>query len=492
MSPAGEQQAEHTGLRMGSVRSVSVVVVNRSQLADDDVAEGVSALQEQVRDDFTPVWNVGAKLRVHPGGSYEPRPDERVLVLLDDPLGPPHIDYPDLTPAGMPVLKVLVSRSSPGWDWTHAASHELLEMLVDPDLSAAALRHPDAETEVAELVALRVCDPCASYGDGYGKRGRQVSDFVFPVWFDSSSQTGGITRFDERALIDEPFKVRPGGYIQVYSPPHAAWMVLGSDGARDLAEPYEAELRLRDTARHSGGHELKLSLRLSDEVLNLQYPIAGFTEEDIAELVAQIGEPSGPVAAASPPPASPPPASAAQQFANRVDDALAATTRGRFAFNPPARMRQGEVARVTVGITRSTTLEDELRASLRGSGIAQFSDIETSPLMSVELLGEQSFAITPLSELEQPVSKIEVTGWEFDVRALHPGNHTLTVKVALRLPVPGHDDLRRSLSVLERSVEVRVAPVYVARQFVRGNWQWIIGTAVAVIGAAAAWVKLAH
>ncbi len=78
------------------------------------------------------------------------------------------------------------------------------------------------------------------------------------------------------------------------------------------------------------------------------------------------------------------------------------------------------------------------------------------------------------------------------MRAPRAGDQTLTVVVALRLQVPGHEDVRPSLPVLERSVHVQVAPVYATGQFVRGNWQWIIGTSVAVSGGVAAWLKLTH
>jgi hypothetical protein len=153
-------------------------------------------------------------------------------------------------------------------------------------------------------------------------------------------------------------------------------------------------------------------------------------------------------------------------------------------------MRQGRVERVTITLVRSRNLDEELRASLLGSGVPQLADIPTAPLMSVQLRGDRSFAITCLSELEQPVNQLEPTGWEFDVLALRPGTHVLTAVVALRLQVDGHDDVRRSVPVLERSVRVHVAPIYMTGQFVRSNWQWLVATLVALGGGIAAWEKL--
>ncbi len=179
-------------------------------------------------------------------------------------------------------------------------------------------------------------------------------------------------------------------------------------------------------------------------------------------------------------------------FSARLDQALAAVTPGRFAFDPPVSMRQGRSERVTVALVRSQDLDAELLSFLRESRAPQLADVRTSPLMSVRLGGDRAFAITPLSELEQPVSAIAVTTWEFDVRALRPGRHVLTTIVALRLPMDGHDDVRCSLPVLGRSVQVQVAPAYAAGRFVSANWQWIAGTLIALGGGLAAWKTLLH
>jgi hypothetical protein len=224
-----------------------------------------------------------------------------------------------------------------------------------------------------------------------------------------------------------------------------------------------------------------VNLKLGTKAVNLEYPIGRMTAEERAQLIAAlqrhpVDSPTEPV----------------QTLADRIDAALAEVTVGRFAYNPPGEMRQGKTERVTVAIVRSRDLDKELRTALVGSGIAQFADIRTSPLMSVQLRGEPAFATKPLSELEQPVNKSEVTVWEFDVRAIRPGNQILTAIVAMRVPVEGHEDVRRSLPALERSVRIRVSPAYAAGQFARSNWQWMVATGVAIGGGVATWVKLLH
>jgi hypothetical protein len=179
-------------------------------------------------------------------------------------------------------------------------------------------------------------------------------------------------------------------------------------------------------------------------------------------------------------------------LAARVQKALAEVTIGTFAFNPPAEMRQGKTQRVTVGITRSPGMVDELRAALGGTDEAIASPVRTSVLMSVKLRGEPAFAVEQLSEFEQPVLWSEITTWEFDVRARRPGTHLLTALVTLRIPVSEYNDIRRSVRTLERSVRVHVAPGYVAGEFARHNWQWFVATGIALSSGLAAWMKLNH
>lgn len=168
-------------------------------------------------------------------------------------------------------------------------------------------------------------------------------------------------------------------------------------------------------------------------------------------------------------------------FAAQIVDVLNSVTTGRFAFNPPTRMHQGQTERITVAVVRSQSLDKELLAALRGSGIPELASIRTSPLMTVQLRGHEAFDITALSESEQAVNTDAITGWEFDVCALRSGTQVLTAAVALRLPVEGHDDVRSSLPVMERSVHIQVAPMYLTRRFLRNNWQWVVGTLVSQV-----------
>jgi len=240
------------------MKCIHVAVVNASNLTDEDVADGLVALQRQVSEDFAPVWGVDAELHlVTRQEAFRPVkfPDRWGLVLMDhdvvkSELGGSHLrGYHDLTSSGQPMARVMVDQLEPGQDWTLVASHELLEMLADPDCNESVFRHPDSTTVV--FYAREVCDPCAGYEDGYEKCGRQVTNFVFPTWFQPAAPARGQTRFDERGLIDEPFKVRPNGYIGVFRTSTSTWMLLTSTGDLQPDDDEENEVGSRMERRNT-------------------------------------------------------------------------------------------------------------------------------------------------------------------------------------------------------------------------------------------------
>ena len=75
--------------------------------------------------------------------------------------------------------------------------------------------------------------------------------------------------------------------------------------------------------------------------------------------------------------------------------------------------------------------------------------------------------------------------------AMNPADTSCSTR-KLRLTVAGREDVRRSVPVLQRSVLVRVAPLYISGQFVQHNWQWIIATGATLGGGVVAWEKVFH
>ncbi len=158
---------------------------------------------------------------------------------------------------------------------------------------------------------------------------------------------------------------------------------------------------------------------------------------------------------------------------------------GRLLFNPPNQMQLGQTVRVEVRLTRTLTLDKELLEGLRGPGHTQMEEIRTAPLMAVTLESE-AFQITSYSDEEQSVTQKDITTWEFDIRAVKRGSQQLHMRVSLRVPVQGQPIVRKSIPVRDASIEVQVGAPALIAHFVSSNWQWVIGTAVAIGAAVAA------
>jgi hypothetical protein len=93
------------------------------------------------------------------------------------------------------------------------ASHELLEMLADPDISRCY------QTSNSRFHALEVGDPVEADDDGYDVYGLRMSNFILPSWFGQNGVPAN-GRFDYRGLLDKPLSLRPDGY--------ASWWEGGS------------------------------------------------------------------------------------------------------------------------------------------------------------------------------------------------------------------------------------------------------------------------
>ena len=97
--------------------------------------------------------------------------------------------------------------------WSVTASHELLEMLGDPNINLTVFVQ-NAET-TGKLYAYEACDACEAENLGYQLDNILLSDFVFPSWFESF-RAHGSTQFDQTGHIQDPLQLLPGGYIGVF------------------------------------------------------------------------------------------------------------------------------------------------------------------------------------------------------------------------------------------------------------------------------------
>jgi hypothetical protein len=217
---------------------IQISIINASTvLQDADVVPVVAALQKQVSVDFYPVWGVDATLTFIPTGSTAPA-GTWWLTIFDDSDQAGALGYHDITPDGLPLGKVFAGTDLKfGYTWSITTSHELLEMLVDPNINLTVLVQT-TDQNAGTLYAYEVSDACEADALGYDIDGVMVSDFVYPSWFESF-RTKGSAQFDQTKHLNAPFELAKGGYIGAFD------ITAGSGWHQVTAEKHLTSMALR-------------------------------------------------------------------------------------------------------------------------------------------------------------------------------------------------------------------------------------------------------
>ncbi len=161
----------------------------------------IAAMQQYIDSFVAPIWGTPAKLIKTTGlqsGAW-------AMVFLDNADQPGALAYHDLTPDGLPISKVFVKTTLADNQLVSvSASHELVEMLVDPAINMMTTG-PDPKATYAYESA----DPVEE--ESFPVNGIQMSDFVHPSYFEVFRQPGSI-QFDHMNLVTKPFQILKGGY----------------------------------------------------------------------------------------------------------------------------------------------------------------------------------------------------------------------------------------------------------------------------------------
>lgn len=167
---------------------IKVSVVNQcSVLNDEQVKPVVEALQIQVRRDFAPQWGIDADIIFIPKNAAAD-PTTWWIILLDESDLDGALGYHELTPQGLPMSKVFVkSDLKYGLEWSVTASHELLEMLADPDINLTVFIQRSQSS--GHLYAFEMCDAVEDDHYGYKINDVLVSNFILPSYFQPSIST---------------------------------------------------------------------------------------------------------------------------------------------------------------------------------------------------------------------------------------------------------------------------------------------------------------
>jgi hypothetical protein len=165
----------------------------------------IAAMQVFIDNDVAPVWGTPAKLVKSTGFI----PGHWAMVFLDDADQPGALAYHDLTPDGLPEAKVFVKTTLNNHDLVSvSASHELVEMLVDPAINLMTTG-PDPKL----VYAYEGADPVEALS--YMVDGIAMTDFVYPAYFEDFHKPGSV-QFDRLKKVNKPFQILSGGYQIIF------------------------------------------------------------------------------------------------------------------------------------------------------------------------------------------------------------------------------------------------------------------------------------
>jgi len=128
-----------------------------------------------------------------------------------------------------------------GNTWSVTASHEILEMLVDPSgnrlvpATAVAIIDNEVQDTAGKFEYLvEICDPPEGEQNGYLIDDVLVSDFYTPSYFDPAGTVG--SRYSYSGRITRPRQVLPNGYLTWYNPQSNKLQQVRHFGAPEIVD----------------------------------------------------------------------------------------------------------------------------------------------------------------------------------------------------------------------------------------------------------------
>jgi hypothetical protein len=177
----------------------------------------------QVDRDFGPTHGlISVSLKVYPAKGVTIPSNDWLLGFFDNSDVAGALGYHDWTAGGMPLGKIFVETTLlDGGLVSVDGSHELLEMMGDPEISTAM------QVDSSTCYAFEMCDAPEDDQFSYDIGGVKVSDFVFMNWF-----TGGPGPYDFKGHIQSARQILPGGYIGALTFTNGQWTQLTNKAQR--------------------------------------------------------------------------------------------------------------------------------------------------------------------------------------------------------------------------------------------------------------------
>jgi hypothetical protein len=179
-----------------------------------EVSRVSAALQKQAIRDLGPIWEVQATVDAF--AKLEDVPLGYWPIMIRDDIGISGAAGIHEDKDGQPFALV---QFDDGWSLT--ASHELIEMLVDPfGNRLIAGQSPKPRQGRVEFL-VEPCDPSEATEFAYTVNGITVSDFYTPKFFSRVADPGA--QYSYTGAIKKPLQVLKGGYLSWHDPKTDHW-----------------------------------------------------------------------------------------------------------------------------------------------------------------------------------------------------------------------------------------------------------------------------
>jgi len=206
---------------------INIAVINFSTvITPSQLSTGIAAISNQLTSHFLPAWGISASLFIFTNLLSIPASYWRVYIF-DNTTQALVLGYHNITNNSIPTSYIFAQTAKLyNYPWTLVTSHEILEMLVDPQINLTVL---NSDTYGRPLFyAYEICDPVQSPTYGYYIGNIQVSNFVLPSWFSKTNPPN--SKFDYRGFLKTPFTLLKGGYISVLNVyTSSGWITIKGD-----------------------------------------------------------------------------------------------------------------------------------------------------------------------------------------------------------------------------------------------------------------------
>lgn len=187
------------------------IVSETTSVSLSELTRVSAALQKQVARDLGRLWNVDGTVDAF--ASLDDVPPGYWPVVVRDDIG---LDASGIhcDPDGQPMALI-----ASDVEWSLNASHEVLEMLVDPFGNRMIASTSVAPNGGRVEYLVEVADPVSD--KSYSVNGVKVSDFYTPQYFDPVVSSG--VQYSLMGNLTHPRQILEGGYLTWFEPVSGQW-----------------------------------------------------------------------------------------------------------------------------------------------------------------------------------------------------------------------------------------------------------------------------